>query len=631
MNFSITKNYRPEIDGLRAIAVILILLFHAGYEWTSGGFIGVDVFFVISGYLITRNIAFQINNETFLFSKFYINRIRRLMPALFFTLFMTLVLGFYIFSPIDLERLGTSLISALFSLSNFFFWSEADYFNPTSDIKPLLHTWSLAVEEQFYLIWPALLVGLYKLKNKSMLVLFFLTSIVFSLYISLIYIENQPEAVFFLLPFRFFEFSIGALCVFINRKLPQKYFTNDLVFITGLIMIIAPALAYTKETVFPGLFALVPCLGTAAIIYVGKASNFIPILSNKFLVKIGLISYSTYLIHWPIFVFYKYWMFEEIGHMETLFLLLTSFIAGYLMWKFIENPFRYKKQRGSKQEGSSRLFLLSMLLIVTSLFYVSNYVRKHEGIPSRMPAEFLLSQEQIFANRTRFRSDFSTDFFDFLKGDVNSKNVVIIGNSHAVDLMYVLRENGSTLNFTLLSTSSRCFNFGTPVKSKFANYCKVKLDFILKTKHYEGIDSVYLHDNWPRFNGEDLEQRLAQIREVTDAPIYVFGPKMTYEKPVTQIVASHMRMASINQYSIKFRVSHREKTNRSVKSLIENINTENVFFVDVLKSQCGEKFKKCQIVSDKNQKFLYFDAGHLTLQGARELGENLKTNYPDLF
>ena len=172
MNINTPKTYRPEIDGLRAIAVLLILFFHAGFEWMRGGFIGVDVFFVISGYLITRNIVFQIDQGAFSFSKFYINRIRRLMPALFFTIFVSVVLGYMVFSPADLERLGKSAISALFSLSNFFFWSEADYFNPSSEIKPLLHTWSLAVEEQFYLIWPALLVVLYKFKNKTLLILF---------------------------------------------------------------------------------------------------------------------------------------------------------------------------------------------------------------------------------------------------------------------------------------------------------------------------------------------------------------------------------------------------------------------------------------------------------------------------
>ena len=631
MNFNITKNYRPEIDGLRAVAVVLILLFHAGFDWVSGGFIGVDVFFVISGYLITRNIAYQMDDGAFSFAKFYINRIRRLMPALFFTLLITLILGFYLFSPNDLERLGQSLLSAVFSVSNFFFWGEADYFNPSSDIKPLLHTWSLAVEEQFYLIWPALLFVLYKLKNKTLLVAFFLISIIASLYISELYIENHPEAVFFLLPFRFFEFSLGALCVFITKKNLNKSILNELIFLTGILLIVIPALTYSSDTVFPGVSALLPCLGAAAIIFVGSASRVHVVLSNKLFVSMGLISYSVYLIHWPIFVFYKYWVFEDISTIEVIVLLISSVLAGFLMWRFIETPFRYKKSAEPNENKSSKLFLMTILLFAVSLSYLSHYVWKNEGLSSRLPAEFLLSKEEINVNKSRFRKNFSKQYKHLLEGEENNKKVILMGNSHAVDLLYSFRENGSTLDFTLLSTSARCYNFGTPLKKKFDNYCKQKLSFYLESKHFKDADAVYLHDNWPRYNGEDLNKRLAEIRAVTKAPIYVFGPKMTYQKPVPQIVSAHMRMASINQYSKKFLVPHKIETNNAVKNLIENIDVENVYFVNLMKSQCGEKFDNCQIVSEKNQKFLYFDGGHFTLHGAKELGEKLKADYPEIF
>ncbi|MFK8013588.1 MAG: acyltransferase family protein [Marinicellaceae bacterium] len=634
MNLSAKKTYRPEIDGLRAIAIILILLFHAGFDWISGGYIGVDVFFVISGYLITRNIIWQMNHGLFSFSGFYINRIRRLIPALFFTLVLTLILGFYIFSPADLERLGQSTIAATVSLSNFFFWAEADYFNPSSEIKPLLHTWSLAVEEQFYLIWPAILLFLFKANNRVLLKLFFIVSAVVSLIACQFYIDNHPEAVFFLLPFRFFEFSIGALCAFYSHPFPKKRSVNNSLFTLGLLMIILPAIFYTKDTVFPGLYALIPCLGTAVLILLGQHSNLHTILSNKIMIKIGLISYSTYLIHWPIFVYYRYWKFDQINLIEIFTLLLLSLVIGYLMWKFIENPFRYSSRKNKLQEKAykpSRLFLLTMALVAISLFYSSHYIWKQKGIPSRMPAEFLLSQDEINKNRSRFRRDFSSGIKQFLKGGEQSKNVVMMGNSHAVDLLYALRENNSNINFTLLSTSARCYNFGSPVKEKFKKYCDSKLKSNLKKENFKNIDAIYLHDNWPRFNEKDLRNRLTEIRNVSDAPIYVFGPKMTYDKTIPQIVASHMRMASINQYSVKYRVGHRPKTNDSIRSLIENIDINDIYFVDILRAQCGDTIKYCHIVSEINQKFLYFDAGHFTLQGAFEAGQNLKIKYPHLF
>jgi len=626
MNLQISKDYRPDIDGLRALAVLIIVFFHAGFSWATGGFVGVDVFFVISGYLITRNIIYEIEKGTFSFSAFYIRRIRRLFPALFFTASLVLIMGYLFFSASDFERLGHSLLYAILSVSNFFFWNETGYFNAASEFKPLLHTWSLSIEEQFYLIWPALLLILYFIRKRYVAIAFFIAAIISSLYLSSIFMEKQPEAVFFLLPFRIFEFSIGALCVWLNLIRPKNRFIKESLTVIGLGCILWSTLAFSDRTIFPGYSALLPCIGAALIIYSGRSSLSNIFLSNRPAVKIGLISYSVYLVHWPIIVFYKYWIFRPISNLESILLIFASFILGYLMWKFIEQPFRFKK--GS---GNSGRLLLWFALPASILLFISANVWMHRGWPSRFPPEYSMSQEELVANRERYFNGVRQNDNNFLKGERNYKKVIVMGNSHSIDLIYALKENGSKLNITHLGTSYLCYNFGTPIKAKNKKFCYNKLRKNLADKHWATADAVYLHDHWPLLNAKDLEKRLKEIREITDAPIYVFGPKMIYRKPIPQIVSSHLRMSSINQYSKKLEKKERIITNKAIKKVIESEKIKDLFFVDVLKTQCGDSYENCNIVSPSNYKFLYFDYGHFTLEGAKEFGEKLKIRYPNIF
>ncbi len=204
------KGYRPEIDGLRAVAVLLVIFFHYQFSIFGGGYVGVDVFFVISGYLITRLIKDQVEGGNFSITSFYVRRMRRLFPALFFTLIITTLAAFLLFSAEHLERYGQSLIYALISVSNFFFWQEAGYFDLNAIVKPLLHTWSLSVEEQFYLIWPGLLLLLFYPKKSSLALLGLAIVAVGSLYLSESFLSSDPKAAFFLMPLRAFEFCIGG-------------------------------------------------------------------------------------------------------------------------------------------------------------------------------------------------------------------------------------------------------------------------------------------------------------------------------------------------------------------------------------------------------------------------------------
>ncbi|MGJ8662107.1 MAG: acyltransferase family protein [Marinicella sp.] len=620
------KFYRPEIDGLRALSVLVILFFHAGFEWASGGFVGVDVFFVISGYLITRNICHDIELKRFSFSEFYIRRIKRLFPALFFTLLVTLVVGYLLFSPADLARLGQSVQYAVVSLANFFFWTEAGYFNDSSELKPLLHTWSLAVEEQYYLLWPALLVAVTKINKKGLLITLLLVALVVSLLLNMVYIKDSPTAVFFLLPFRIFEFALGALCVPLFQLKYSNKAVNEAGTLLGLTMIFAAVWLFDQSTEFPSFAALVPCLGAVLVIATkdGLISRYL--LSNRLALKIGLTSYSIYLIHWPLFVFCKYWKFTPITLTERWVLMLLSVVLGWLMWRFIEQVFRPYQQNMNK-----KTFWLKLLICMAMLMALGFLTKYHNGWPQRYPTEYFMPAEEIDQNRDRYWAYFD----EKNKGQAKSagqKNIIVMGNSHAVDLIYALRENGSELNITYFNSWHRCYNFGTPLTVQDKKLCDKKLSNHLKHKAWKTADAIYLHDHWPQLDLKNLKQRLIEIRDISQAPITVFGPKMTYLKRVPDIILSHMRMSSINEFAKQF--SHKlylNNLNRQVKNMIDNTEIEQVSFVDILSIQCGEKIDHCEIVSKDNNQFLYFDYSHFTLQGAKEFGAKLKAVHPALF
>lgn len=349
--------YRADIDGLRAVAILAVILFHLDYSLFKGGFVGVDIFFVISGFLITRNIYFEIKeSKSFAFKRFYMRRARRLAPALLFTLFFCSVFSVLLLSPHHLEVFGKSLMAAAGSVSNVLFWSESSYFDVQSNVKPLLHTWSLSVEEQFYFIWPVTLYLFFRIFDKKyfifLLVLFFLLS-----YLGNVYFEdgfmyfswlgdafsNGASTIFYLLPFRIFEFTIGASLIFFEKFSTRSVKLNNILFIAGSVLIFYSISSFSEEIVFPYYNALLPCLGAALIIFSNKSFFSKVLLENRVMIKLGLISYSLYLIHWPMIVFWGYWTFEPLSLSEKPLILVLSVFSASLMYKYIETPFREKR------------------------------------------------------------------------------------------------------------------------------------------------------------------------------------------------------------------------------------------------------------------------------------------------
>lgn len=368
--------YRSDIDGLRAIAVLAVLFYHADLAIFSGGFVGVDVFFVISGFLITKKIASEIQAHKFSLASFYEARIRRIFPALFVVIAFTVFVGAWLFEATSYMELGKSVTATTLFWSNILFHSQAGYFDAPSTLKPLLHMWSLSVEEQFYFFLPLFLVfltWLFKEKRVFVLALVGIFSLVLNIYI----LNQDPSAAFFLAHLRAWELLMGSLIALKSVRLNPRFY-SPLSFL-GVSMILGSIVLFSDETLFPGVAALVPVIGSALVIYSGIDSKTWvgKILSTKPFVFIGKISYSLYLWHWPLIVFGKYWLIRQLTALDIIVLLAFSFVMATLSWKFIETPFRSKSFLKRYQ-----IFITAASVMAVVLFF-GVAINLKEGFPER--------------------------------------------------------------------------------------------------------------------------------------------------------------------------------------------------------------------------------------------------------
>jgi peptidoglycan/LPS O-acetylase OafA/YrhL len=378
--------YRPEIDGVRAIAVLGVLLFHAGFSAFSGGYAGVDVFFVISGYLITRNILTRMDAGRFSYVEFFVDRVRRLFPALLTTIGVSFLIGALLFTPPHLKKLAEAAIVSVLGVSNLYFWTEANYWDIDSAFKPLLHTWSLSVEEQFYLVWaPSLLIAS-RAKNRrtarvALLTTFGLTSLLFAGYLSL----HQPRATFYWMPWRAFEFMIGAAVIWLEVILrPHGRLWPEIMAVVGLGLIIVPFLAYTDHTPFPFPGALSPCIGTALLIWAGGSCLTSKLWTNRPMIWTGRISYSLYLVHWPLIIYYNYWRFAPPTPSEQIGLVIGSFALALPLNAFVEKRFRRSR---TPDRSFDAIFLGISAAVAIGIVVTTFSAKLDDGWPWRLQPE----------------------------------------------------------------------------------------------------------------------------------------------------------------------------------------------------------------------------------------------------
>lgn len=472
--------YRPEIDGLRALAVLPVIFFHAGFTLFQGGFVGVDIFFVISGYLITSILITDLDKQEFSIINFYERRARRLLPALFFVLIASIPLAILLLIPIDLKNFGQSLVAVSFFSSNFLFWLEFDYFDSASELKPLIHTWSLAVEEQFYILFPILLLFIWRLGRNATLAIFFVLFL-----ISLLLAEwasiNSPTANFFLLPFRIWELLIGAFLSILIKQYGfiKSNFLNQIISLMGISMIILSIVFFDHETRFPGLVGLFPTLGTGFLILSAVSGTLVfKFLTLRLIILMGLISYSAYLWHQPMLVYARYFFGENLNIFYLFVLCILPFIFAYFTWKYIEQPFRDKVKFTRKN-----IFVFSFLgIILFSGIGLSMHFTN--GLSYRLPDD--LKEKNLFQpNINCSFSNYGLKLFlsEEVKNCLNnsSNSVFLIGDSHANALSYSLENELSKIGLGVINLSSPgCFPiFGTnnPIQSLGPN-CTAMKDFI---------------------------------------------------------------------------------------------------------------------------------------------------------
>ena len=369
-------NYRPEIDGLRALAVVPVILFHSGLALFSGGFVGVDVFFVISGYLITTIIINDLQADRFSIVNFYERRARRILPALFLMVFVCAVAAWFLLSPLDIANFAKSILGVVTFTSNIVFWLDEGYFENASELKPLLHTWSLAVEEQYYLFFPLLLMTTFRVARKYMVILLITIALIsFALTEWAVILSagraKIVSAGFFLLPTRAWELFIGSLVAFhLNKgKMSLPLTGRNFLSLAGVGMILWATFSFDENTPFPSHFALFPTLGAALIILFATTGTLTKaLLSSRILVAIGLVSFSAYLWHQPLLAFYRYHNDSTDIEPVALFLLLAGVAAlAALTWKLVEQPFRNKSLFS---RGAIFSYSLVASLIAGSVSYI---------------------------------------------------------------------------------------------------------------------------------------------------------------------------------------------------------------------------------------------------------------------
>jgi peptidoglycan/LPS O-acetylase OafA/YrhL len=626
--------YRQEIDGLRAVAVIPVVLFHAGVKFLSGGYVGVDVFFVISGYLITGLIMDDLHEGRFSILGFYERRARRILPALFLVLLCSTVAAWMLMLPLQLEEFGKGLVSVGLFVSNVLFWKESDYFASDAHLNPLLHTWSLAVEEQYYLVFPLMLLLLWRLGTRFVFGVVLVVALA-SLAVTEWGWRESPAANFYLAPSRVWELFAGSLCAFLlgaGRCRPSTPLSA-----AGLALIVFAIFAYDSATPFPSLYALAPVVGTALVIlFGGEPTLTARLLSLKALVFVGLVSFSFYLWHQPVFAFARIRNLVEPPPQAMWLLSALSLALAALSWRYVERPFR-DRSRVSRQT----IFRTSAVAIAL-VCAIGGFIVLDRGVSSRPAYQDLLVMDYQPENRTlqaqtwqplRERSGSSRygvdrnrfDRVPWFDPDDPRQGLLIVGNSFSKDLYNVLTNSDSATEHFQVA------RFGTQISEVdggfFAapNYVLSKV--VVIATRFTGPDLAALPGLVERMLGDGKTVAVADnVFEFTThfdytlADVLLVGKIRGREPPEAFGAAVEAVNAA---YFEEFSGGGRD-VNRRVREVLEGIAARHpeVIVLDRMDYACNKPDEVCYAVDATLDKYI-FDYAHHTLEGARFFGRRV--------
>ena len=652
-------NYRPEVDGIRTIAVLAVLFFHAEFQGFSGGFVGVDVFFVISGYLITSVVLREVSVNKFTFANFYEKRIRRIFPALFFISFCCIPFALFLMTPLDLKNFFQSVFSSTIFGSNVLFWLHSgDYFDTASIWKPLHHTWSLAVEEQFYFFHPIIILLVSKFSQrfqKSIIVIGIILSISYSLY----FIEIDPKGNFYLLPSRIWELYAGAILAYLNFNKIKSYFSNrlcDLFSIIGLILIFYSVITFNSLTPHPSLLTIIPVLGTVLIIIFSGNTGFSgTILTNKSVVYIGLISYSLYLWHYPIFVFARLILSNDLTTLNYLILIFTSIILSAISYKYVEQPFRNKNKYKKR-------FIFKSFLILSILFLIIGYIgHSTSGFKNMFKGT---KSENIFLVQSTSMEDLdgchgSDPNKMCLIGDkTKTPTWALLGDCHAGSLSSELSRKLSKANLAGIQLSQGGCGYVLGLKKSFLNpsFCddlnkkieKIIMDdeienivisaryvrYLFKTGYDNGeggkesdLEDTYFYPD--KYNGENQRKKIVlEAYKNSIESLLLAGKKIFLVYPIPEIGWDVVRQSYKPFIEKNITVSYKSYLNRS-KTVISKFD-ELLVYDNFIKIDPSQLF--CNIITPGrcetsiNDKLLYFDDDHVSNFGAQLILKKILIN-----
>jgi peptidoglycan/LPS O-acetylase OafA/YrhL len=629
------STHRDDIDGLRTVAVLPVVAFHFVIlpQLFGGGFVGVDIFFVISGYLITCTILKDINNKTYNIADFYNRRIRRIFPALFTIFAFCIIVAFFSSFPSEAKKLSESILSSICFVSNYLFYSQSGYFDRSSETNPLLHLWSLSVEEQFYVIFPIFIYYLRGFGDRTRILLVSAVTL-FSLIYSIWMVFVDSAAAFFLVQFRAWELLIGSLLAIDAVPKLVRQWQAELVGVGGIALIVISVVLISPSTPFPGLTALAPCIGAAAVIHSGSATRTLTgrILAIYPIRFVGLISYSLYLWHWPLIVFYRLFV-NQPNRIEKGALLVMCVVAATISWRFIELPFRTKPYK-IKAFGTLAVGAASMIFTAATSVALPFLIDGFLKYPSR--AIDVLSYAKIDESHMRsgkcflLSSDIETyDIKTIVENNClavrpKSANYLILGDSHAAHLWFGLQASYPAVNF-LQATVAGCApvlgeKSGSSVCAKMMRYI---FDKFLPSTHLGGI---IISAQW---QSEEILPQLIKTANLARSyadRVIVFGPMVEYDQALPRIIA---RAIALHESEAKFAELHRSSLQQKIDlNFSAALAGEPIEYVSVYRRLCAPN---CEIWASKGVP-LQFDSNHLTCEGsialARKVGPQLFPNIP---
>lgn len=627
-----TLKYRSDIDGLRAVSVLAVLFFHAGFDrFFGGGFVGVDVFFVISGYLIASQIYDTLSKGrigfwTFLGS-FYERRARRILPAFFFVSALAFAAAYLVFLPNRFEEFAKSLLAATLFSANLFFWSQDSYFSPEADTQPLLHYWSLGVEEHFYLLFPILIFFAWRVGIRyatGTLAIIFIASLVGSQ----IAVSPWPKTTFYWIPFRAWELLIGSLLALPFVPAPRRHSIAGLATAAGLVLICCSVVWYSKETQFPGFAALPPCLGAALVLWGGRAGNPISaVLGIKPASYVGLISYSLYLVHWPVIVFMRH-TYPDMTLVEqaTVALPLSLAIASF-SYHFVEKPTRNRKGMWRVRP----IVTLSAGGAVVS-FALGSLALATDGFPSRLPVNVRQLMAYSYDRKDAYREGtcFLKPGQSFADIDVptclpsGARVALLWGDSFAAHYVQGLRPILEQQGFTFAQlNASQC----PPIVGREAPgrpNCKSFNEFAFTWIMEHRPDLVIMSAYWVN-NATALKMLEAELTAMDQAGINVaiIGQGPYYRDAVPTLLAARRLRGDSSNYSDKDLTRHVIDVDATMRKVVSKGRWETVHHISVLGTVC--RHGSCPMYGNGTP--YHWDRGHLTDVGsavfAAEIGKML--------